>query len=462
MVRFLSLIIAVVFLLSNSAIGFSQTPTDSPVYIVQSGDTLGIIAQRFGVPVNDLIQANALANPNAISVGMKLKIPGLVGIRGTLITQTVPLGESFQSLSIRFQVPQTILSRLNRITSPFELYAGSSLVLPQDSSKGSLQARTLLSQGESPLEASARLSANYWTTLFENQRGQGDLLLAGEMIFSQKAETQTEINSISPLIEKIQINPLPVTQGGTVVIRVNTTQPVEFTGKLAGRELHFFPEKNNQYVALQGIYALANPGLTPVNITGTSKSGLSFSYDTTVVLKSGLFPNDPSLVVDPKTIDPEVTKPEEDQIAAIIKPATPVKLWTKKFRVPVDEPVCYKSTFGNRRSYNGGPYNSFHGGTDFGVCANLNIYAPADGVVVFAGPLSVRGNATIIDHGWGVYSGYWHQKEIKVKVGDQIKAGTVIGLIGATGRVTGPHLHWEMMVNGIQVEPVDWLNQTYP
>jgi murein DD-endopeptidase MepM/ murein hydrolase activator NlpD len=96
------------------------------------------------------------------------------------------------------------------------------------------------------------------------------------------------------------------------------------------------------------------------------------------------------------------------------------------------------------------------------VCANLNIVAPADGVVVFAGPLTVRGNATIIDHGWGVYSGYWHQKEIKVKVGDRVKAGDIIGLIGATGRVTGPHLHWEMIINGIQVEPVDWLQNAYP
>ncbi len=181
-----------------------------------------------------------------------------------------------------------------------------------------------------------------------------------------------------------------------------------------------------------------------------------------LILKSGFFPNDPPLVVDPETIDPAVTRPEEEQIAKIIAAATPEKLWTKKFRVPVDAPVCYKSTFGNRRSYNGGPYTSFHGGTDYGVCANLNILAPADGIVVFSGPLTVRGNATLIDHGWGVYSGYWHQKEIKVKVGDRVKSGDLIGLIGATGQVTGPHLHWEIVVNGIQVEPVDWLEHVYP
>lgn len=168
------------------------------------------------------------------------------------------------------------------------------------------------------------------------------------------------------------------------------------------------------------------------------------------------------LSVDPATIDPATVKPEEDQIKSIVTKVTPQQLWSGKFRDPVDEPICYKSTFGNRRAYNGGPYSSFHGGLDYGVCANLNIYAPAAGTVVFTGPLTVRGNATIIDHGLGVYTGYWHQKEIKVATGDQVQAGQLIGLIGDTGRVTGPHLHWEIWVNGAQVNPTQWLEKTYP
>lgn len=92
----------------------------------------------------------------------------------------------------------------------------------------------------------------------------------------------------------------------------------------------------------------------------------------------------------------------------------------------------------------------------------MNIYAPAPGVVVFAGPLTVRGNATIIDHGWGIYTGIYHQAEIKVKTGDIVEAGQLIGLIGATGRVTGPHLHWDLFVNGVQVQPLDWLDRPFP
>jgi len=83
-------------------------------------------------------------------------------------------------------------------------------------------------------------------------------------------------------------------------------------------------------------------------------------------------------------------------------------------------------------------------------------------VVVFTGSLAVRGNATMIDHGWGVYSAYLHQTEFKVNVGDRVEAGQVIGLAGQTGRVAGPHLHFEILVGGVPVDPLDWMEQVFP
>jgi murein DD-endopeptidase MepM/ murein hydrolase activator NlpD len=449
-------------LLISTSPAHAQTQGDLPTYIVQSGDTLSLIAQRFGVPVTELIQANSLSDPNAIAVGMPLKIPGLEGISGTLITQSVPLGETFNSMAARYQVSHQTLARINRITSPQELFAGASLVLPQDSQKGTTQASAVLNPGQSVLETAAGMNTNPWTAILTLQNNSTNSEVPGDIFFSKQTDQKNAISAISPLIKAVQINPLPDLQGRTTVIRVQTTQPITLTGQLAGKNLHFFQDKENSYVALQGIYAMANPGLTTFSLNGTGADGAMFAFQEMLILKAGLYPNDPMLTVDPETIDPAVTKPEEEQIYKITAPATPTKYWNGLFHMPVDEPVCYKSTFGNRRAYNGGPYSSFHGGTDFGVCANLNIFAAGEGVVVFAGPLTVRGNATIIDHGWGVYSGYWHQKEIKVKVGDHVKAGQLIGLIGATGRVTGPHLHFEMIINGVQVEPVDWLQKVYP
>ena len=144
---------------------------------------------------------------------------------------------------------------------------------------------------------------------------------------------------------------------------------------------------------------------------------------------------------------------------------TPTRQWSEIFSLPVAEPYCIKSWYGDRRSYNGSDYTYFHTGLDYGVCSDINpfaIYAPAPGTVVFAGQLTVRGNATIIDHGWGIFSGFWHQESILVNVGDQVSPGQEIGKIGATGRVNGPHLHWEIWANGVQVDPQDWLDRLYP
>jgi murein DD-endopeptidase MepM/ murein hydrolase activator NlpD len=155
-----------------------------------------------------------------------------------------------------------------------------------------------------------------------------------------------------------------------------------------------------------------------------------------------------------------VTVPESAQVKDIVTPVTPVRLWDGPMVAP--SVGAFRSVFGSLRSYNGGPFDSFHGGVDFAGGETQAITAPAPGVVVFTGPLVVRGNATIIDHGWGVYTGYWHQSQILVKPGDRVETGQIIGYQGATGRVTGPHLHWEMWVGGFQVDPLQWTQVSFP
>ena len=93
---------------------------------------------------------------------------------------------------------------------------------------------------------------------------------------------------------------------------------------------------------------------------------------------------------------------------------------------------------------------------------SLNVYADAPGRVIFAGPTEIRGNTIFLDHGQGVVSGFAHMQEIKVNVGDYVEKGQVIGIIGKTGRVTGPHLHWDIWVNRTPVDPFDWVDNSYP
>ncbi len=155
--------------------------------------------------------------------------------------------------------------------------------------------------------------------------------------------------------------------------------------------------------------------------------------------------------------------PEQEIVEALLAPATPDRMWTGLFQLPSDYYTEeFISVFGTRRNYNLGALYYYHTGVDLYGHTGVEIMASAPGVVVFAGPLAIRGNATYIDHGWGVYSGYFHQSEILVSEGETVEAGQIIGLIGSTGRSTGAHLHWEIWVGGVPVDPLDWNERSYP
>jgi len=440
----------------------AQSGEGMPVYIVQPGDTINTIAIRFGISANDLINANDLPNPDILNVGTELRIPGVEGFSGTLTTDVAGLGATLTGLSRQYQIPIDLLVRLNRITSPAEIFIGSTLVLPSIEDVAQLSALPPLRSSESLLEKAIVTGVNPWLLIETNAgKGSSDLLPQENLyISSETTSPGGEFNSL--LVKNITIAPLPLVQGKTEVLFVTTTQPASISGELNGIPLTFVPLSENDYVAIQGIHAMAPTGLAEISLQVDTPEMESFSFQQAILVESGYYPQDPVLNVPQETIDPALTAPEDQQIREAVAPVNPERYWDETFQQPVDDPACIKSWFGNRRSYNGGPYNYFHTGVDYGVCATLNIYAPAPGRVVFNEELTVRGIATIIDHGWGVYSGFWHQSKSLVKVGDMVEAGQLIGEIGKTGRVTGPHLHWEVWANGVQVEPLDWLDNLYP
>lgn len=449
-------------LFPSAAASAQDAQPEGPVYVVESGDTFYSIAIKFGVTVDDIVRANPQIDPNMLTIGMEVVIPGLQGVQGKLVTETIPLGETLRTLSIRNRVAEDQVSRLNRLTSPAEVFAGASLIIPQREETPQPQNRYLLGQDQSLFELSAANNQNPWLLAETNQMGSLWDILPGEAVFDNTTVDSSQVSLISPVVKELTVDPLPIEQGETAVVKVTTTQPVELSGSLASRELRFFSTGENQYVALQGVHVMADPGIYPMTLQGTLADGTRFSFEQMVVLKGMGYIREKIDGVDPSTIDPAVTKPEDDQVTAIISKATPEKYWDGLFAVPGYDPNWITSLFGNRRSYNGGPFTYFHSGVDYGGGPGLPIKSPAPGVVVFAGPLTVRGNATIIDHGWGVYSGFWHQSEFKVQVGDKVETGQVIGLVGGTGRITGPHLHWEIWVNGVQANPLTWLEKRYP
>ncbi len=460
--RVSGLFLILVLLLSTQIVKAQDSAPNGPTYVVQGGDTFYSIAIMFGVTVDDITNANPNINPNMLSIGTEVVIPGLEGIQGKLLTETIPLGESLRSLSIRNQVTTPQVNKLNRITSPAEVYAGASLIVPERENFKELQSRYLLGSQQSLFQLSIQSKQNPWLLAEMNQTDSTWDILPGEAIFDQPAEAQEQVSLIHPTIKELVVDPLPIQQGETAVIKIATTQPVELTGSLAGYPLHFYQESENTYVALQGVHAMADPGIYPFTLEGKLPDGKTFTFEQMVILESLGYASEKIQGVDPITLDPANTKPEEDQVKALIAPSTPEKYWDGPFAVPGYDPEWITSWFGTRRSYNDGPVSAFHTGIDYGGGTGLPFKAPAPGIVVFAGPLTVRGNATYIDHGHGVYSAFFHQHQINVKVGDRVETGQEIGQSGGTGRVTGPHLHWEVWVNGVQVNPLTWLEKSFP
>jgi murein DD-endopeptidase MepM/ murein hydrolase activator NlpD len=447
----------------------SAQTTEGPIYIVQPGDSLFSIAQRFNISIDELMNVNNITDPDTLSAGQRLIIPGLKGVTGVLDTQVINFGDSFRSLVRRTQVPVDLLRKLNHVVSPTEFYVGASMIVPQQEQADDISSVTPAA-GESLLELSIRNNSDPWTLTGLNDLAgtwdgvPGDVLYAPGIAEGGQAAT-----GLPPAFKNAQLKGLPLMQGRTAVIFVQTDPDIVLGGMLVTQPLHFFPMPDGSQVALQGVHALLEPGIYPLRLDAILADGTRQSYEQTVLVVSGNYPEDPLLRVDPSTIDPAITEPETQRIIAAVQEATPQKFWDGLYITPAAlyaESSYFTSRFGNRRTYIGQGTEleifGFHTGVDFGGGVGLPITAPAAGRVVFTEALTVRGNATIVDHGWGVYSGFWHQSEFKVQVGDVVQQGQILGLVGGTGRVTGAHLHWELWVNGVQVDPLDWLNQAYP
>jgi len=143
-------------------------------------------------------------------------------------------------------------------------------------------------------------------------------------------------------------------------------------------------------------------------------------------------------------------KIEKDEIVSILSVITEKKLWDGKFIIPVDG--TREGRFGSRRVFNGDVRNP-HSGEDIAAAEKTPVYASNDGVIVGVVDHFFSGIGIIIDHGQGLFTEYFHLNKSLVKMGQKVKKGTLIGLVGHTGRATGPHLHWGMLINGARVNP---------
>ena len=460
----LSILVSLVLALSVPAAVSAQG--GGPVYVVQAGDTLSGIARRFGTTVDALILENSISDPSRIFPGMELTIPGFSGISGRLTLMPFELGDTLENFSYTYDLDQNTLMLLNHIVRPDRLFAGMSLIapVPEDTDHQNPGRHILVGRsGESALELAARGGEAMWTAVM----GTGDALhlwiLPGDLYAFGTREDGVN-TGLPDEVRAVRLDPTPLVQGRTTEIDLDAPEATRIEGTLGNHTLAFFQSGTGEWIGLQGIHALTEPGILDFRLSfyGESADEPAYEFQQPVQLISGDYGFQLLNGVPPETVDPAVTGPEDEMIASTLAPASPEKMWQGPFELPSRYYTTeFISTFGTRRSYNNGSLMYYHTGIDF-YGRDVPIYAAAAGRVVFTGSLTVRGNATYIDHGWGVYSGYLHQSEIYVQVGELVEKGQIIGKVGGTGRVTGPHLHWEIWVGDVPVQPLDWVSPGYP
>ena len=252
-------------------------------------------------------------------------------------------------------------------------------------------------------------------------------------------------------------------QGQVLVIKVKgEEEATEVKGTFLSRTIPFFREfrlgEPAGYIGLLGIDMQDDPGTYELAVEvkqGEQVKQLSFNV---LVAKEKFAVEHLKLPKEKVDLDEKSVarwKAEQQLVQQALAETSRLKLWHSNFR----EPVNGKRTgiFGSVRIMNGKPRNP-HNGEDIGAPMGADVAASNDGVVRLTVDHIFSGRGVYVDHGLGFYTMYFHLSEVLVKDGDLVVAGQIIGKVGATGRATGPHLHWGVKLNGARVNPYTLLD----
>ena len=257
----------------------------------------------------------------------------------------------------------------------------------------------------------------------------------------------------------ITITPALVESGSPELIRVDAAPTASIDGEWLGRKLLFFRGRRQQaWFALAGVDVETPAGPSLLKITVHLADGGLHDLSRSIGIHPAHYRTG-SLTVAPGFVEPgpdalKQIEAEAQLKAKVFAASASEPLWSAGFRAPVT--AAPTDSFGTRRIFNG-KLASIHKGMDFRAAAGTPVRAGNSGVVVLARPLYYEGNCVVIDHGLGLFTLSMHFSRIDVKEGQRVAAGDRIGLSGATGRVTGPHLHWAVRWQGAYLDPAKLL-----
>lgn len=254
---------------------------------------------------------------------------------------------------------------------------------------------------------------------------------------------------------------IEVAQGELTEVKIAGADLAGVEGRWAEEKIYFYPEGNGSFAALLGADVDAKVAPSKLTVTLLRQSGQEMHTELPVKVKRKSFRTESFNV--PATYDqmtPEnLEEIKREQAAFKSAFAAPIaeRLWEAPFIRPVPHEASAGS-FGARRIINGSP-RAPHSGTDLSTPAGVEVAAPNHGRVVLVGKFFFAGGSVVIDHGGGLFTMYFHLSEFKIAEGATVKKGDIVGLTGATGRVTGPHLHWGARLNNARVEPLELLKK---
>ena len=267
---------------------------------------------------------------------------------------------------------------------------------------------------------------------------------AGQPKSGSPLSLQPPASPRATVITRTNVVPVTVPQGGLVIGRTAPDAIVEF----AGRRLRVTPYGSFAFGVARDatgslVVSITQPGSAPA------------THQVAVTPRD--WPTERISGVPPSTVNPSpaiAARIEREQALVVAARARNDARadFAQKFAWPVQGRISGR--FGNQRVYNGSP-GAAHSGMDIAAPSGTPVKAPAAGLVTFANPdLYLTGGTVLLDHGHGVSSNFLHLSRLDVAVGDRIEQGQVIGAVGATGRATGPHLHWGMNWFDVRIDPL--------
>jgi murein DD-endopeptidase MepM/ murein hydrolase activator NlpD len=266
------------------------------------------------------------------------------------------------------------------------------------------------------------------------------------------------------VISNIALSSAALSQGNLITLRITANKEyVPIKGLFRDERIDFFKDKDS-YSAFIGAAVNAEDGINLLQITlnkDNKETAKAINKFYPIIIEKKEFGISRITVnknmVTPNKKELQRIAREKKRIEAALSKATTEKLWHGAFIRPVKGSVS--SAFGKKRFLNNQP-RSPHSGLDLRSPSGTKILAPNSGLVILTGNHYFSGKTVILDHGGGLLSFYYHMSRINVREGDMVKKGKALGLVGSSGRSTGPHLHWGVTLNNTKASPLSLITAT--